>query len=147
MYNILPTIQQSIVFVVVGENFTKLFLRQSPSWKRLTLATFSQEEMFPSRTLVSRAGHLNNTPLRNSILFWVATGFCPRSKSYLCCIVFLSNNCSSLTVLQTSYRGHYQPSNMEKSFTIFQDIWIWHSHVIVRNPHEVEIKPPPSWGQ
>ena len=68
-----------------------------------------------------------DTPLRNSILvcsvLWCDCGFCPRSKSYLCCIVFLSNNCSSLTVLQTSYRGHFQSSNMEKSFTIFQG-WV-----------------------
>ena len=56
-------------------------------------------------------------------VLWCYCGFWSKKQKLLVLHRLLAQNCSSLTVLQTSYRGHYQSSKIEKSVTIFQG-WV-----------------------
>ena len=156
MYNILPTkwwllYNSPLFLLLLGK------LLQNYSWDNHHYENASHLPLFHSWGC-SRpelwAGHLNNTMYHWYILahlcsvLWCDCGFCPRSKSYLCCIVFLPNNCSSLTVLQTSYRGHFQSSNMKKVLQSFK-VGFWHSHVIMSlrsSHHRPEVNNQPRAG-
>ena len=157
MYNILPTIQQSIVFVVVGETFTELFLKQSPSWKRLTLLPLfhswgcSRPELWWAGLVTWIIQCIIDTSLRNSVLFSGATVVFVHEAKATC---VASSSCPTIVphwqfckLLTMAVFNHPTCKKVLQSFKV--GFWIWHSHVIMRlrsSHHRPEVNNQPRAG-